>query len=373
MARIATSICIDTDGNDANILYRGLSHKPVASDVRRAIYWRLVTTFCCSSIRCNPNEDHYVYTNDPDEVIIDRINIKKFLKKIGVKIIIVPFQKFVPPIELCESFKNAFYKLEVIAELGMDENAASLLVDSDCLWHKHNEKLLSTINSDNYILLRDTYEVSDYWVEQPHHITRDDMGKVYSEIDPNYPTPYPIWYGGEFIGGKGRNLQAIAHELKVFMDDLKDRNLNPPLSNIRNLFDNEEYVSNFIYNKKIIDIYEAKDFVKRIYTTGRDEPKMKGTAMKENTYNVDQQDVNIPIWHLPGEKQNGLKFIFQEAINPRSKFWKVPLDEFTTYLGSYVGIPERRKEPAFKRMLSQAKKGVKKSLMLAGFTDRAGN
>jgi|GEM_PF-2145366 len=369
MVRIATCICIDTDENDANILYRGLSSKPLASDVRRTIYWRLVTTFCCSSIRCNPNEDHYVYTNDPDEIIIDRINIKKFLKKIGVKIIILPFQKFVPLPEHCKSFKNAFYKLEVIAKLGTNEDAASLLVDSDCLWHKYNEKLLSTINSDNYILLRDTYEVNDYWIEQPHHISRAGMGNVYSEINSNYPTPYPIWYGGEFIGGRGRNLQTIARELIVLIDDLRARNLNPPMSKIRNLFDNEEYVSNFAYNKKLVNIYESKEFIKRIYTTGRDEPKMKDTAMQESTYNVTSQDFNIPIWHLPGEKQNGLQFIFQEAINPRSKFWKVPLNEFTTYLGRYVGIPERRKDLAFKRMFSKAKNGVKKSLLLAGFTD----
>jgi hypothetical protein len=364
MVKIVTSICIDTEESDKNILYKGLSLVPVESEVRRAIYWSLVTTFCCSSIRSNPEEDHYVYTNDPNEIVINRVNIHEFLKCKGIKIIFLPFQKYVPPTEYCRMFKNAYYKLEVLAELGTDENSVSILLDSDCLWHKHDEKLMSIINSDKYILLRDTFEPKDYWVKQHANISRADLGRAYLEIDPSYPTLYPIWYGGELIAGKGKNLQIIAKELKAFMDDAKARNLNTPISDKKNLYDGMECFSNFVYNKNLVDIYEAKQFIKRIYTTGNKPPE--GTVvMKDGTYNLSQQDINLPIWHLPHEKQNGLQLIFKEVINPGSRFWKVPLEEFSAYLGSYVGIPQRKyflKEPPLKRMLSKVKRGINKIL-----------
>ncbi|HEY4491244.1 MAG TPA: hypothetical protein VI958_04550, partial [Acidobacteriota bacterium] len=58
--------------------------------------------------------------------------------------------------------------------------------------------------------------------------------------------------------------------------------------------------------------------------------------------NVEPQDLQRTIWHLPGEKNTGLMLLFDEALQPESRFWKLPLSEFTEYLGSYVGVPERK-------------------------------
>jgi hypothetical protein len=205
------------------------------------------------------------------------------------------------------------------------------LLDSDCLWTKHSETLKHIIGSEK-ILLRDIYERSDPFKKSPHNLSRADMGQLYSVIDPDYPEPYPIWYGGELIAGKNKNLRLIADELeKVFNISVNKNEKNKLIfANGASIFDGDEFISNFVYNKRLVDIFEAKGYLKRIWTL-------------DSLNNVELDDLKIPIWHLPAEKRTGLELLFNEVVNNKSEFWSVPLCDFNRYLGQYVGIPKKKR------------------------------
>jgi hypothetical protein len=123
MINIVTSICVDTKPEDSTINYPMIGIK--SSEQKRKLYWKLATTFLCSSLRCNPQDEHVVYTNDPNPIIIIKgIDLKKRLQELGVKIEFLSFESFMPPASLSKAYKNAFYKLQVIKELGEIENSS---------------------------------------------------------------------------------------------------------------------------------------------------------------------------------------------------------------------------------------------------------
>lgn len=330
MVKIVTSICVDTDTKDSQINYPN-SGDFLSSNAKRKIYWKLVTTFCASSIRCNPQEQHYVYTNDLEKVIVKNIDIKQFLDKLGVKIVYLPFEEFLPPDRYCSIFKNAYYKLDVLAALSRDEASSSILLDSDCLWNRHDNSLFKVINSDS-ILLRDTFEMKDAHTQGKYNLSMADMGKVFQKIDPDYPCLYPIWYGGEIIGGQGKKLKVIAEQLRSLLKKVSQPKFDHSsltLPNGKTFFDGMEYCTSFVYNQGLVEVYDAKKYLKRIWTL-------------EQYNNVKTSDLQIPIWHLPAEKRAGLSLLFNKAINLKSKFWQISLDDFPYFLGEYVGVPERK-------------------------------
>jgi hypothetical protein len=334
-SQIATSICVDDQPQDALSEYPMLGGAKDSNE-RRAIYWRLVTLFCCTSVRCNPEHKHLVYTNDKNDVFIGKVNIKQFLSNLGVEIVELPFKTFSPPDTLSKKFKNAFYKLEVIQALcmlGQPNDTSSILLDSDCIWANSSSQLHSAIQKHK-ILLYDIYKKDDPFEKHPaHKLSMADIGKVFKSIDSTYPEPYPIWYGGEIMGGRSSVLRIIANELeKVFNQIIEQSKTHQyTFPNGQNIFDGMEHFTSLAYNKKLAEIDDASKFIKRLYTG-------------ETLNNVEPEDINLPIWHLPAEKQRGLLLLFKEAIRLNSKFWSVEPKNFSNYLGEYVGIPIRNKD-----------------------------
>jgi hypothetical protein len=334
-SQIVTSICVDEQPDDALSVYPMLGGAKDSNE-RRAIYWRLVTLFCCTSIRCNPEHQHLVYTNDKNDVFIGNVNIKKFLSDLGVDVVELSFKTFSPPNTLSKRFKNAFYKLEVIQALGMSGqpvDTSSILLDSDCIWANISPQLHSTIQEPK-ILLYDIYKKDDPFEKHPaHNLSMADIGKVFKSIDPACPEPYPIWYGGEIIGGRSSVMKVIANELEnVFNQIIEQSKTHQYLfANGQNIFDGMEHFTSLVYNKKLTEIGDASKFIKRLYTG-------------ETLNNVEPEDINLPIWHLPAEKQRGMLLLFKEAVRLNSKFWSVEPKNFSHYLGEYVGIPTRKKD-----------------------------
>ena len=95
MINIVTSICVDTSPEKDTVKYPQVGNGN--AQARRSLYWKLVFTFCCSSLRCNPEDKHLIYTNDERPVIFKGINLQEKLHKKGVEIIVLPFESFLPP------------------------------------------------------------------------------------------------------------------------------------------------------------------------------------------------------------------------------------------------------------------------------------
>ncbi|WP_158860059.1 hypothetical protein [Lunatibacter salilacus] len=338
MYNIVTCISVDQDKTGGKVKYPNIGTE---NKNRKHVYWRCAYTFCAASVKVNPEKKHIVVTNDLEEIIIDNINVKDELAGLGVTIIYLDFDRFDPG-KHSMRFRNAFYKLQVIERLAQ-ETLPSLLLDSDILWHKKDVVLDDIMSSGEYLVLQDTYQRSNKPLEKLHNISMKDMGDLYRLIGiQGYNQPYPIWYGGELIGGSPQTLGKVAKNILELLNYCKeeDNKGNKFLfPNGNSIFDGDEFISSYVYNSMDVKIYDSYNrHIKRLWTA-------------EVYNNVSEGDENIPIWHLISEKGTGLKQLFYESVNPDSEFWNCT--DFTEYLGKYVGIPKRN----FKDKSSTVKSG----------------
>jgi hypothetical protein len=322
---IASCICVDESRADEKIVYTGLP-RLFNTQERRSIYWKCAMVSFATSIRCNPSAQHILYTNDNQEFLIKGVNVKAKLEELGVEIRYLPFGSFKPPKGYSTRFQNAFYKLDVLKALSEEKNAQILLLDSDCVWVRP-DNYLAQVLQNNKVLLYDYYNVSSPQTKI-HGITQQEMGNLYREVDPDYPQPHPVWFGGEIIGGSSEHLSQICEQLaKAFRLILAKYPEHPPkFVDGNSIFDNDEYLSSFVYNQMTIPWINATGYLRRILT-----------ALTYHTARPD--DLNLTIWHLIEEKTQGFPLLYQEVTNPDSYFWRVRLSEFSSYLGQFFGLP----------------------------------
>lgn len=127
---------------------------------RRLIYWKCAAVSFATSIRCNPGIRHILYTNDLAPVRYKGRDLRTFLTDMGIEIRYLPFEVFKPLPGLSKKFKNAFYKLDVIRELGKFVNQYSIVLDSDCVWVKNNQSFFQSLDQEK-LLVYDCYQHKD--------------------------------------------------------------------------------------------------------------------------------------------------------------------------------------------------------------------
>jgi hypothetical protein len=331
---IVTSICVDVD-KDEKIFYPQL--KNISADDRRLIYWKCVYVFCATSVRCNPDCTHQVYTNDTQPVVANGVDLLAGLKKMGVEIVVAPFGVFNPPKGYSNRFKNAFYKLDVIHHLGQStQHDFHLLLDSDCVWVRNNPKIYDFIAKSDTFTLYDVDDLGDHPEKDFWDMSRQGVWDVFKSIEPDYPENRPILFGGEAMGGSTEHFRIIADELKKAFDNIVtqydgEKNL-PKFPNSRNIFSGMEYFTSMVYNRLPFKVQDIRDYLRRIWTSFR-------------YVDIRESDMKLTIWHMPSEKQQGFLKVFKNALNPDSKFWKIPINQFDTYLGEYLGVPYRTFNP----------------------------
>src|SRR3954465_11319456 len=92
---ISGCICVDEDKRDNTIQYLSIPNQN--GNQRRIIYWRCAVVSFATSVRCNPQVRHALYTNDPHPVLINGGDAKEKLREMGVEVKIIPFEVFKPP------------------------------------------------------------------------------------------------------------------------------------------------------------------------------------------------------------------------------------------------------------------------------------
>lgn len=329
MYNIVTSIAVDQDKKGKNINYPMLGNQ---QGEKRNIYWRCVVSFCITAKHLNPKANVLVYTNDTHEINIEGFDVRAEFSKRGIIIKYLPFKKFDPDPH-SKSYRNAFYKLEVIDALGLEE-LPSILVDSDCLWTKYDSNFIQALSKPNTLILQDTYQRNSRPESRnPHNLSMKEMGELYNQFGlfENNPV-YPIWFGGELIGSTPQVFALLGERLFQTMEYCKDKidsGGNLTFKNGRSIFDNDEFISSYVFNSlekvKILDSFGI--YSRRIFT-----------SLEHN--NVRNKDLDLLIWHLPDAKMNGLRLVYDDLINPQSEFFKLKDGEHAEYLGKHVGIPK---------------------------------
>jgi hypothetical protein len=324
---IVTSICVDEI--DADVSYYP-NAKYMSSQQRRIAYWKCVVVFFSTSVRCNSAVKHLLFTNDTKPIIIQGVDIRQFLTGLQVEIVYLPFKYFKVPSGVSDIFLNAFYKLDVMKALGSTKYGYSLLLDSDCVWVKHNPELYKIIETGKFFL----YEVysGEPSKKNVHGISRIDRGRAFKEADPGYTLEEaPIHFGGEIVGTSSQNFKWVSDEmLAVFRHIVHtfDKHTMPMLKEKESILDSDEQIASLVYNKLQVDWVNAEGYLRRIWTG------LNSSLAKET-------DLNITIWHVPKEKTQGIPFLVKQVLNKKSRFWTIDLSELNVYLGKYLGIPKR--------------------------------
>jgi hypothetical protein len=323
--KIITSLFTDKHDYSKNpqLYHLNNSHK-------RLVYWKCCATFFATSVKVNPDEQHVLYTNDADDIFFNGVNIKEFLTDLGVEIIYLPLKLYNVPHKYSSFLAGAFYKLEVLNELQIGNNSDICLLDSDCIWLKSCERIKEIIGQGKIVLF-DVYKLKGE-DSDPHGNTKQEMYEVFRQLNPEYPNPAPVRYGGEIIAGDSDNIRVIAKSLSsAYRKIITELDELPRFKNGKKFMDGMEIFSSYVYNIIPMEKVDSEEegILRRIWTA----PKVN---------NVKKSDKNLMIWHLIAEKHRGIPLLAEKVIDRNSVFWKVENKKACEYLGGYLGIPERK-------------------------------
>ncbi|MCU0393345.1 MAG: hypothetical protein MUE81_19710 [Thermoflexibacter sp.] len=341
MYNIVSFVCVDESDKDAQVYYPYIKYTD--PKFRRALYWQLGFLCMVTSVRSNPDKKHLLYTNDQLDIFVDGVDLRKRLADLGVEIIHLPFSRFNPG-QYAKWYKNAMYKLDVLAAL-KDLPNPSIYIDSDCLWVRPNAVFDKLMLESPFVLAMDTYHRNHDPDKKAPHTSMRDMGELFRQVTPEYPTEFPIWYGGELMGGSQEFFQILYKGMEYIFDKLMNLAKEGKYYKIKNgmsMLDSDELITTYIFNdsalrNRILDV--ADTYARRMHTLPH----------YNDTNKADLKTVTV--WHLTQEKKYGLLLLFKESLDPKSDFWQLPVHSFARYLGEYVGVPQRKRFSSFKQQV----------------------
>lgn len=286
---IATWICVD---NAANATYFP-SAKGSSSDARvQDIYWRCICCFFSIARYFNPTATLAFFSNTDLLPVVDKTPVKDVLEKNDVKFYVTPFN-YITPEGYFDKWRNQFYEFSILEYISdhpdFGENDNFLLLDSDCIITDNLQALFEEVKSKKCI----TY-IIDY--SEHHKIngnSRLDMQSIFQELSGNPVVKCPDYHAGEFYASGIGVAKKLVKDFYLVWDKLMIRH-SAGLSKLHE----EAHVLSYLF---FINGYrggEANKYIKRLWT----DP----TSYR----NIEEQDAELLIWHLPAEKRFGFKKLF---------------------------------------------------------------
>lgn len=322
---IATWIYLDSPEESSE--YPQVGKKSHLADFQK-VYWKCVAVFFACSTRFNPNRRHVLFTNQQQQQFpeIDGFDLGSFLKTLNVEIVTIPLS-WQTPEGYFGKWRNQFYIFDILQfienQYGMQSSAdlksandciptntpAFVILDSDCIINRSLDGLFDELHKHGLLALPMPYSET----HNINGVTREDMRRIYTELDGSDPGKNPVYYGGEIFAATLPVIRQVNRIAPGVWEKMMSRfrGGQPKLNE-------EAHFLSYCYHK-IGGFGSLEGFIKRIWTS----PKYS---------NVQDEDVRLPIWHLPSEKTGGIALIFKK-LDIRNWNW----DD----LGGYVGVPRR--------------------------------
>lgn len=298
------------------------------------IYWKNMTVMYASARKTNPQAKLCLFTN----INPPNSTIKNTLSNLNVSVIILDY-KSKPKINNWGFWQSTFYiidAMEYMKEI-MNHNDTVIFLDIDCIVSKSLSDLCLVLQKDGFL----SYELQYDENHQVHGISRNELKIMIESTYQNKLENCPKYFGGEIYGIHSKsNVDVLYNKLKEAWE------LSQNNQQLR--FHTEEHLFNYVF--AILGKFKgnANGNIKRIWTA-------------YNFRNVEQNDIELDIWHLPSEKKHGMLDVYDDVINSNSDFWKLDGEQWVLYLGNKVTIPHR----SLKRVVIDfAKNSVKKSISL---------
>lgn len=296
------------------------------------VYWRCVAVFFAISTQTNPTRRHLLFTNvESDKLpVVDGLDLKSFLKSRNVEVVTLPLT-WQTPEGYFGKWRNQFYIFDILAHFDRETQSqpvntspAVVVLDSDCIVNRSLDGLFKDIREHGLMALP-MHFADDYNI---NGVTRGDMRRIFAELDEGKdPGHNPEYCGGEIFAATLANIRTINQIAPGVWQNMLERHR----AGTQKLNEEAHFLS-YCYHR-IGGWASLEKYIKRIWTS----PKFA---------NVQPEDFELPIWHLPAEKTGGIALIFKTLDK---RIWSLEA------LGGIVGIPKRTRYLNIKHYLKHTR------------------
>lgn len=252
------------------------------------VYWRCVYAFYQSALLTQPKETKYMFfTNVPNlPTELDGVNISDFMEKNKIEVCRRELSNRTPK-DWHNEWRNQFYVFDVLEAL-QEMEGNFLILDSDILLRKSLAPLFDAVEQEGIV----TYDCKDF--DDDHHIngpSNRQMRELYAEYY-GEPAESLRYKGGEFIGINHRMIAPVLEEYRRLWK-LNYRHYEEKKTKLNE----EAHFLTLIYHRLGITNTIANQYTRRMWSSLRYD-------------NIQPQDAELAIWHLPGEKKYGFRVMF---------------------------------------------------------------
>lgn len=228
-----------------------------------------------------------------------------------------------PPRDYAEQYRASFYLFDVLEDLvgRMGEGDRAAIIDPDCVFVDSVSRLWDRVDRDGVVV---------HHIEQPaglvrHGQSRASLGRIFAEEHGGDPGA-PVWIGGELLAfspDRGRTLADLA-------GDGWERSLSR-YTDGRPYLRSDEHLHSYVFWRLGWTRGNAEDLVARLYTNTHPLPR----TVSARPWDV---ECRLALWHLPGEKEVGLKELTAAAVPPDGDLLTLDDDAYRQLVGRTVGV-----------------------------------
>lgn len=310
---------------DESLYPQVVGQGPPSSARFQAVYWRCVAVFFASAARWASGARLVLFTNVDGVPVVDGRDLGAHLDRLGVEVVRLPYT-FRPPEGYYGAWRNQFYVFDAVRWLTaeVDADAVGMLLDSDCVWARPAGRMAAMARRHGAL----TYDLGLPEDRDQNGLTPAAMGALYADLAPALggaaPEAAPPYVGGELVAATG----AVLREIDGRLDALWAEMLRRHAAGLPT-FNEEAQALSFLYHALGVPYGTANPYLRRIWTT-----LLQGDDARA-------PDLDLTVWHVPGEKRYGLRRLSGEALDPSSPFWTLDGDAWRAWAGGALGLPRR--------------------------------
>lgn len=273
----------------------------------QAVYWRCIILFFKTSLRFNKNATHLIFTNTTHIPTIDGMDLNVFFKENNIQVVTLE-NKYPLPNNYFGKFRNQYFEFSIIDHMAtrMQDEDGFLLLDSDCIFTQPMDNAFEELKAEEMAITYVVDHETDYMI---HGVSGDNMKEIFKDfgvvVDQN-----PYYSGGELLFAKGTFIKNVSNDFPQLFNDMLKRHKEGRIK-----FNEEAHVLSYYFYKHKALMAGMDKYIKRLWTN------------RNYFRNVQPDDVNLAIWHLPNEKNTGLDKLFR-MLATGNDFTLLPDNEY---------------------------------------------
>ena len=296
-----------------------------ASEAFRDVYRRCVAVFFASARRANADAELRLYVNREwrNDASTVAAETSALLARLGVEIEVLNYA-FAPPASWSDAWRNQFFVFDVLAALSRRYSDLDCLIclDSDVVWTNNasTETMWEEVAQQGCV----TYQVDYPFDEEINGISRQELSRIAASFSSGVRLDEMIGYsGGEYIALRRDVCLRVVDTARHWWPEVMRRHEASEIVPTE-----EAHFLSCIYALLDLQVGTGDAYIKRIWTQVR------------QYRNVQVDDLDLALWHVPAEKRFGLLRLYRDLMARPGESWvDLPQELFVQTVGAYLGIP----------------------------------